>query len=94
MRDYIMVADVVRANELAIKHLLTRTNTPATVDDVAFNIGTGVSTSVNELYDLIASRCGASRVPSMSRRVLGSSRRAVWTSRRPARFYGLILRSC
>jgi len=58
VRDYIMVADVVRANELAIEHLLARTNTPATADDVAFNIGTGVSTSVNDLYDLIASRCG------------------------------------
>ena len=58
VRDYIMVADVVRANELAIEHLLTRTNTPATVDDAAFNIGTGVSTSVNELYDLIVSCSG------------------------------------
>ena len=53
-----MVADVVRANELAIEHLLTHTNTPATVDDAAFNIGTGVSTSVNELYDLIVSCSG------------------------------------
>jgi len=57
VRDYIMVADVVRANELAIEHLLTRNQTPATADDAAFNIGTGVSTSVNELYDLIASYC-------------------------------------
>ena len=61
VRDYIMVADAVRANELAIKHLLTHDHMPATVDDAAFNIGTGVSTSVNELYDLMASFCGAER---------------------------------
>lgn len=61
VRDYIMVSDVVRANELATEHLLTRDHTPATADDAAFNIGTGVSTSVNELYDLIASCCGASQ---------------------------------
>lgn len=58
VRDYIMVADVVRANELATEHLLTRDHPPTTADDAAFNIGTGVSTSVNELYDLIASCCG------------------------------------
>ena len=59
LRDYIMVADVARANELAIEHLLTHMDTPATVDDAAFNIGSGVSTSVNDLYDVIVDRCGS-----------------------------------
>jgi UDP-glucose 4-epimerase len=43
-RDYIYVGDVVRANVLAIEH---------EVPSGAYNVGTGVETSVNELFELL-----------------------------------------
>ncbi len=45
-RDYVYVGDVARANLLAADVDL---GGAATMDDVAFNVGTGVETSVNEL---------------------------------------------
>jgi UDP-glucose 4-epimerase len=47
-RDFAFVADVVRANLLA----LTR------ADGEILNIGSGVGTSVNQIFDLIAQQCG------------------------------------
>jgi len=58
VRDYIMVPDVVTANRLAVDHVLASTGTPRTIDELAFNIGTGISTSVSDLYELIAEECG------------------------------------
>jgi len=63
VRDYVMVEDVVRANELAIEHLLAVPRRPGTLDDAAVNIGSGVSTSVNEVYRLIAEHLRSDRVP-------------------------------
>jgi len=48
-RDYIHVADVVRANLLAIDHSGSST----------FNVGTGRRASTNEIYDLVAKGFGA-----------------------------------
>jgi UDP-glucose 4-epimerase len=48
-RDYVFVADVVRANVLALEKDLTG----------PFNVGTGVETSVVELYDAICKACGS-----------------------------------
>jgi len=59
-RDYVMVSDVVAANRRAIEALLSGREAPS-VDDAAFNIGTGISTSVNDLYDLIARVSGFER---------------------------------
>ena len=42
-RDFVYVGDVVRANQLALEHGLVG----------AYNVGTGVETSVVQLYDLI-----------------------------------------
>jgi len=47
-RDYVYVGDVARANLLAASLDLAGAQT---IDDVAFNVGTGVETSVNELAD-------------------------------------------
>jgi UDP-glucose 4-epimerase len=49
-RDYVFVEDVVRANVAALR------------DDVqgAFNVGTGVETSVVDLFEILRSVCGSS----------------------------------
>lgn len=49
-RDYVYVGDVVRAN-LLVSDL--RLPADAGMDDRAFNVGTGVETSVNRLADII-----------------------------------------
>lgn len=43
-RDYIYVADVIKANILAMKNKINS----------IYNVGTGVETSVNKLYDIIS----------------------------------------
>jgi len=50
IRDYVYVADVARANVLALERDLAETF-------VALNIGTGVATDVNELADKMRSLC-------------------------------------
>jgi UDP-glucose 4-epimerase len=53
VRDYVYVGDVAMANLLAMDYL-AKNQTPCTIpDDGAFNIGTGVSTSVNDLHRLL-----------------------------------------
>jgi UDP-glucose 4-epimerase len=54
-RDYVHVADVVAANLLVSDARLTP---GASLDDVAFNVGTGIETSVNRLADLLVSASG------------------------------------
>jgi UDP-glucose 4-epimerase len=63
LRDYIFVEDVVRANLLALGYLeeegsKSACGTPNSIDDRAFNIGTGVGTSVNELFSQLAGIIG------------------------------------
>ncbi len=54
-RDYVYVGDVVRANMLVTDATLP----PASViDDRAFNVGTGIETTVNELADLLMEAAG------------------------------------
>ena len=48
-RDFVFVGDVVRANVLAVEKDLAG----------SFNVGTGVETSVNELYDAIRRAAGS-----------------------------------
>jgi UDP-glucose 4-epimerase len=54
-RDYVYVGDVARANLLAANLDVSEART---IDDVAFNVGTGVETSVNELADAIMNVTG------------------------------------
>ena len=55
-RDYVFVGDVVAANLLAADMALP--GSPADLDAVAFNVGTGVETSVNRLVELLEEVAG------------------------------------
>lgn len=55
-RDYVFVEDVVAANLIATD--LTLPEPGAGLDGVAFNVGTGVETSVNRLADLLEDVAG------------------------------------
>ncbi|MEN8143687.1 MAG: NAD-dependent epimerase/dehydratase family protein [Gemmatimonadota bacterium] len=54
-RDYVYVGDVARANMLVSTMDLAE---PASIDDVAFNVGTGRETSVNELFGALMEVAG------------------------------------
>jgi UDP-glucose 4-epimerase len=53
-RDYVYVGDVARANVLALEN---------TVLSGAYNIGTGLETSVNRLYEILCSISGKVLAP-------------------------------
>ncbi len=74
-RDYIYVGDVVRANMAALKSTASG----------AFNIGTGVETSVNELYDTLARIAGVNLKPKHDPARPGEQRRSVILPERAAR---------
>jgi UDP-glucose 4-epimerase len=52
-RDYVYVHDVVTANMLVSSMRLESREEPPTLDEWAFNVGTGVGTSVNRLADVL-----------------------------------------
>lgn len=52
-RDYVYVHDVVAANMLASTVRFESSEGPGALDDRAFNVGTGIGTSVNRLADLL-----------------------------------------
>jgi UDP-glucose 4-epimerase len=54
-RDYVFVHDVVRANMLLSDATIARGNT---IDERAFNVGTGIETSVNELASTLMKVAG------------------------------------
>jgi UDP-glucose 4-epimerase len=56
-RDYVYVGDVARANIAATRWSMPRVGS---LDDVAFNIGTGIETSVNRLARLMIEASGGS----------------------------------
>jgi UDP-glucose 4-epimerase len=55
-RDYVFIEDVVRANLLAL-------NVPADHPHPVFNIGTGVETTLNDVYRKIARILGVEAKP-------------------------------
>jgi UDP-glucose 4-epimerase len=67
-RDFVFVEDVVAANMAATD----RTDLPA-----AINVGTGVETNVNELYQAIAKSLGQSLHPSHGPAKIGEQQRSV-----------------
>src|SRR5580700_11704493 len=77
-RDYVYVADVVRANVAALGSSVSG----------AFNIGTGVETSVNQLYDALARNAGTSRAAEFGPPRAGEQRRSVILPERAARELG------
>ncbi len=54
-RDYVYVEDVARANVLALE---------GDAPSGAYNIGTGIETSVNELYEVLRETSGADLLPA------------------------------
>jgi UDP-glucose 4-epimerase len=77
-RDYVYVADVVRANVAALESTVSG----------AFNVGTGVETSVNQLYDALARNAGTSRAAEFGPPRAGEQRRSVILPERAARELG------
>ena len=74
-RDYVYAGDVARANVLALAE-----GAPWG----SYNVGTGVETSVNELYETMAELCGCGGCPrNTGRRSAAISCAAPWTPRRP-----------
>jgi UDP-glucose 4-epimerase len=73
-RDYVYVGDVARANLAAL-------NTPASGE---FNISTGVETSVNHLYRLLARIAGTNEPPTFAAMRPGEQRRSVISPARAA----------
>jgi UDP-glucose 4-epimerase len=65
-RDYVFVADVVRAMLAALDH-----------DGGVFNVGTGVETSVVDLYETIQRTSGVTREPAFAAARLGELQRSV-----------------
>jgi len=65
-RDYVYVGDVVRAMLLAAEHA-----------GGVFNVGTGIETSVVDLYDAIQATAGIAREPAFSPARLGELQRSV-----------------
>jgi UDP-glucose 4-epimerase len=77
-RDYIFVGDVARANVAALGAKASG----------AFNIGTGVETSVNQLYGALASAAGVKAPPSHAPARPGEQRRSVISPARAAQALG------
>jgi UDP-glucose 4-epimerase len=77
-RDYIFVGDVVRANLAALDAAVSG----------AFNVGTGIETSVNQLYGALAAIAGVSRAPEYAPARPGEQRRSVISAARAAKELG------
>jgi UDP-glucose 4-epimerase len=75
-RDYVFVGDVARANVLALEN---------EAPNGAYNVGTGVETSVNELYDRMCRLSGRNLLPQRGSQLPGEQRRSCVDSSRAAR---------
>jgi len=73
-RDYVFVADIVRANLAALGAEVSG----------AFNIGTGIETSVNRLYRELAAAAGVDREPVYAPRRAGEQSRSAISPARAA----------
>ncbi|MGH7915553.1 MAG: NAD-dependent epimerase/dehydratase family protein [Candidatus Binataceae bacterium] len=77
-RDYVFVGDVVRANVAALAGTVSG----------ALNIGTGVETSVNQLYETLARTAGTSRAAEFGSARAGEQRRSAILPGRAAQELG------
>ena len=78
-RDFVHVADVVAANQAAFLRRV----------DGVYNVGTGVETSVRELYGLVAAACGVETPPRFGPGKPGEQRRSVLDPSRARDVLGL-----
>jgi UDP-glucose 4-epimerase len=77
-RDYVYVGDVVRANVAAVAASATG----------PINIGTGIETSVNQLYEILAATAGSDRLPAYAAARRGEQKRSVIEAVRAGRELG------
>jgi UDP-glucose 4-epimerase len=77
-RDYVFVGDVVRANLAAVESQVSG----------AFNVGTGIETNVNQLYETLAAVAGSSRPREYAPARPGEQRRSVISAARAERKLG------
>ncbi len=77
-RDYVYVGDVVRANVAAVT---AAANGP-------INIGTGIETNVNRLYETLAAAAGSPRPPTYAAARPGEQKRSVIAAARAGRELG------
>lgn len=77
-RDYVYVGDVVRATVAAI----------ASKASGAINVGTGIETSVNQLYRALAAAAGVNRPPEYAAARAGEQSRSVISPARAGRELG------
>ncbi len=78
-RDFVHVADVVAANQAAFLRRVPG----------VFNVGTGLETSVNELYGLVAAACDVDAPPRYAPGKPGEQRRSVLDPSRAREVLGL-----
>lgn len=71
-RDYVFVEDVVEANLLALKERAQG----------IFNVGTGVETNVNELYQALCKALGVDQAPEYGPAKSGEQRRSVISAKK------------
>jgi UDP-glucose 4-epimerase len=76
-RDYVYVGDVARANVLALEN---------EVPSGAYNVGTGIETSVNELYEILLEASGGDLLPKHGPAKPGEQRRSSVDPSRVAKF--------
>ncbi|HED04916.1 MAG TPA: NAD-dependent epimerase/dehydratase family protein [Candidatus Fraserbacteria bacterium] len=88
-RDYVHVADVARANLLASERLELLNRRPAaSIDELAFNIGTGAATSVNRLYQLLCRQLQLERPAVQAPPRPGELQRSLLDGRKAQRLLG------
>lgn len=78
-RDFVHVADVVSANRIVHARRIQG----------VFNVGTGVETTVNRLYDLVAAACGVLSPARKGAAKPGEQRRSVLDPRRAGEVLGI-----
>ncbi len=69
VRDYVFVKDVARANMLALDYVQSSVGNANNPDEMAFNIASGVATSVNELFNEMTKI-----IPAMSKPIHAEAR--------------------
>jgi len=86
-RDFIYVGDVTRANLLAAERLLSGFRAPS-LDEAAFNVGTGRETSVLEIFQALAELTGFPGEPRFGEVRPGEVRRSALDRARAVQVLG------
>lgn len=90
-RDFVYVGDVVRANLLATDYLLDEKPRETSVDDLGFNISSGVAISINDLFARLARAIGYSRSPIHEGAKRGDIRHSVLSSAKAEEILGFLV---